>query len=166
MCPNFPQKWQTQAGLPCILSLEKVDSLGLDSFKSTLIFLDGETSMGLTTSLTEGSEEDERTKFVEWGADTEMLSIKPNPDLSEGDFWTLSIWSSLELADLATDKSSSKDLTLSRNSIFSVFKLFKSSLASNSFTSKFFLPNSRDSIFFRPSSTFVASFAATLQSLL
>ena len=80
------------------LSLEKVDSLGLDSFRSFLIFLDGETSMGLTTSLiggltvslttslTEGSEEDERTKFVEWGADTEMLSTKPNPDLLEGDF--------------------------------------------------------------------------------
>ena len=54
-----------------------VDSLGLDFFISTLIFLDGETSMGLTTSLignltvsltnslTEGSEEDEGTKFVE-----------------------------------------------------------------------------------------------------
>ena len=120
MCPDFPQKWQTQAGLPCILSLEMVDSLGLDSFRSTLIFLDGETSMGLTTSLiggltvsltaslTEGSEEDEGTKFVEWGADTEMLSTKPNLDLSEGDFWTLSIWSSLEEANLATDKSSSK----------------------------------------------------------
>ena len=82
MCPDFPQKLQTQAGLRCILSLERVDSLGLDSFRSTLIFLDGETSMGLTTSLTwgltvslttsftEGSEEDEGTKFVEWEADT------------------------------------------------------------------------------------------------
>ena len=72
-----------------------VDSLGLDSFRSTLIFLDGETSMGLTTSLTrgltvsltisltEGSKEDEGTKFVEWGADMEMLSTKPNLDLSE-----------------------------------------------------------------------------------
>ena len=95
MCLDFPQKCQTQAGLPCILSLEMVDSLGLDSFKSTLIFLDGETSMGLTTSLTrgltvsltisltEGSKEDEGTKFMEWGADTEMLSTKPNLDLSE-----------------------------------------------------------------------------------
>ena len=75
-----------------------VDSLSLDSFRSTLIFLDGETSMGLTTSfigglmvslttlLTEGSEEDEGIKFVEWGANTEMFSTKPNPDLSEGDF--------------------------------------------------------------------------------
>ena len=42
--------------------------------------------MGLTTSLTKGSEEDERTKFVEWGADMKMLSTKPNPDLLEGDF--------------------------------------------------------------------------------
>ena len=42
--------------------------------------------MGLTTSLTEGSEEDEGTKGVEWGADTEMLSTKPNPNLSEGEF--------------------------------------------------------------------------------
>ena len=95
MCPDFPQKWHTQVGLPCILSLERVDTLGLDSFKSTLIFLDGETSMdltisltggltvSLTTSLTEGSEEDEGTKCVEWGADTEMLSTKPIPDLSE-----------------------------------------------------------------------------------
>ena len=67
----------------------------LDPFRSTLIFLDGETSMGLTTSLTgsltisltasltEGSKEDEGTKCVEWGANTEMLSTKPNPDLSE-----------------------------------------------------------------------------------
>ena len=87
-----------QAGLPYILSLERVDTLGLDSFKSTLIFLDDETSMGLitsliggltvslTTSLTEGSEEDEGTKCVEWEADTEMLSTKPILDLSEGDF--------------------------------------------------------------------------------
>ena len=78
MCLDFPKKWQTQAGLPCILSLERVDSLGLDFFRSTLIFLDGETSMdlttsltggltvSLTTSLTEGLEEDEGTKFVEW----------------------------------------------------------------------------------------------------
>ena len=98
MCPDFPQKWHTQASLPCILSLERVDSLSLDSFRSTLIFLDGETSMGLTTSFTggltvsliasliEGSEEDEGTNCVEWGADTEMLSTKPNPDLSKGDF--------------------------------------------------------------------------------
>ena len=98
MCPDFPQKWHTQAGLPCILSLERIDSLGLDSFRSTLIFLDGETSMGLTTSLTgglivslttsltEGSEENEGTKCVEWGTDTEMLSTKPNPNLSEWDF--------------------------------------------------------------------------------
>ena len=54
MCLDFPQKWHTQAGLPCILSLKRVDSLGLDSFRSTLIFLDYETSMGLTTSLTGG----------------------------------------------------------------------------------------------------------------
>ena len=40
----------------------------------------------LTVSLIEGSEEDEGTKFVEWGADTKMLSTKPNLDLSEGDF--------------------------------------------------------------------------------
>ena len=54
MCLDFPQKWHTQAGLPCILSLERVDTLGLDSFRSILIFLDGETSMGLTTLLTGG----------------------------------------------------------------------------------------------------------------
>ena len=73
MCPDFPQKWHTQAGLPCTLSLERVDTLGLDSFRSTIIFLDDETSMGLTTSLTggltisltEGSEENEGTKCVE-----------------------------------------------------------------------------------------------------
>ena len=81
-----------------LLSLERVDSLSLDFFRSTLIFLNGEISMGLTTSLTgglivsltasltKGSEEDEGTKCMEWGADTEMLSTKPNPDLSEGDF--------------------------------------------------------------------------------
>ena len=48
--------------------------------------LTGGLTVSLTTSFTKGSEEDERTKFVEWGADTEMLSTKPNPDLSEGDF--------------------------------------------------------------------------------
>ena len=115
MCPDFPQKWHTQAGLPCILSLERVDSLSLDSFRSTLIFLNGEISMGLTisltgglivsltTSFTKGSKNDEGTKFVEWGADTEMLSTKPVLDLSEGDFWTPSSWPSLELADLVTN---------------------------------------------------------------
>ena len=84
--------------MPCILSLERVDTLDLDSFRPTLIFLDDETSMSLTTlltggltvslttSLTKGSEEDEGTKCVEWGVDTEMLSTKPIPDLSEGDF--------------------------------------------------------------------------------
>ena len=89
---------QTQVGLPYILSLEWVDSLGLDSFRSTIIFIDSETSIGLTTSLTggltvslttsltEGSKEDEGTKFVEWRVDAEMLSTKPNPDLLEGDF--------------------------------------------------------------------------------
>ena len=40
----------------------------------------------LTTSLTGGSEEDEGIKFVEMGADTLMLSTKPKPVLSEGDF--------------------------------------------------------------------------------
>ena len=86
MCPDFPQKWQTHAGLSCVLSLDRVGFLGLDYFRSTLIFLDDETSMGLTTLLTgglkvslkilltEGSEEDEGKNFVEWGADTEMLS--------------------------------------------------------------------------------------------
>ena len=80
------------------MSLERVESLSLDSFRSTLIFLDGETSMGLTTSLIggltvsltasliEGSEKDEGTKYVEWGVDIEMLSTKPNPNLLEGDF--------------------------------------------------------------------------------
>ena len=75
MCPVFSQKWQTHAGLSCVLSLDRVGFLGLDSFRSTLIFLDDEPSMGLATSLTEGSEdEDEGTNLVEWGADTEMLS--------------------------------------------------------------------------------------------
>ena len=64
-------------------------------------------TVSLITSLIEGSETDEGTKCVEWGADTEMLSTKPIPDLLEEDFWTPSSWSSLELADLATDKSSS-----------------------------------------------------------
>ena len=82
------------------MSLETVDTLGLDSFRSTLIFLDDETYMGLTTSLTggltvslttsltEGSEEDEGTKYVEWGADIEMLSTKHIPDFSEEDLNT------------------------------------------------------------------------------
>ena len=75
-----------------------VDCLGLDFFSSTIIFLVGVTSKGLTTSLigglttslttylTGGLEEDEGTKIVELGADTMMLSTKPNPVLSEGDF--------------------------------------------------------------------------------
>ena len=42
--------------------------------------------MGLTASLTKGSEEEEGTKFVEWGADTEMLSTKSEPVLLERDF--------------------------------------------------------------------------------
>ena len=86
MCPDFPQKWQTQAGLSCVLSLERVVFLVLDTLRSTLIFLRGVTSKGLTTSLTGGLEEDEGTKIVELGANTLMLSIKPNLVLSEGDF--------------------------------------------------------------------------------
>ena len=46
----------------------------------------GGLTVSFTTSLTEGSEEDEGAKCVEWGADTEMLLTKPIPDLSEGDF--------------------------------------------------------------------------------
>ena len=87
MCPVLSQKWQTYAGLSCVLFLDRVGFLDLDSFRSTLIFLDDEPSMGLATSLTEGltitftisltegsEEEDEGTNLVEWGADTEMLS--------------------------------------------------------------------------------------------
>ena len=48
--------------------------------------LTGDLTISLTISFTKGSEEDEGTNFVEWGADTKMLSTKPNPDLSEGDF--------------------------------------------------------------------------------
>ena len=48
--------------------------------------LTGSLTVSLTALLTEGSEEDEGTKCVEWGADTEMLSTKPNLDLSEQDF--------------------------------------------------------------------------------
>ena len=67
--------------------------------RSTLIFLGGGvTSIGLTISLLGGLEEE--TKFVEWVLDNEMLSTKPRPDLSMGDFWTLNMWSSLELANL------------------------------------------------------------------
>ena len=73
------------------LTLRKVRRLRFRLMK--LIFLRGVTSTdlaslieGLTTSLTRGSEEEEGTKFVEWGADTEMLSTKPNLVLSEGDF--------------------------------------------------------------------------------
>ena len=80
------------------LVLRKGRLLRFRLFQINPIFLDGETPMGLTTSLTRGltvslitsltevSEEDKGTKFVEWGADTEMLSTKPNPDLSKKDF--------------------------------------------------------------------------------
>ena len=37
-------------------------------------------------SLTHRGSGEEGTKFVEWGADTVMLSIKPKPVLLEGDF--------------------------------------------------------------------------------
>ena len=48
--------------------------------------LTGGLTVSLTTSLIKGLEEDEGTKCVEWGANTEILSTKPIPDLSEGDF--------------------------------------------------------------------------------
>ena len=54
MCPDFLQKWQTHTGLSCVFSLDKVGFLDLDSFRSTLIFLDDETSMDLITSLIGG----------------------------------------------------------------------------------------------------------------
>ena len=98
MCLDFPQKWQTHAGLSCNLPLGGLGVLGLGSGRSTLIFLRGVTSIGLTISLTKGSEEG--TKFVECVSGTKMLSTKPKPVFSKGDFWTLSMWSSLELGDL------------------------------------------------------------------
>ena len=56
-------------------------------------FLEGVTSTylaslteGLTTLHTGGSEEEEGTKFMEWGVDTKMLSTKRKPVLSKGDF--------------------------------------------------------------------------------
>ena len=108
MCPDFPQKWQTHAVFSCVLPLGGLGALSLESWRSTLIFLVSVTSTdlaslieGLTTSLTEGSEKEEGTKFVEWDAGTEMFSTKPKLVFSEGDFWTLSMWSSLELADLS-----------------------------------------------------------------
>ena len=93
MCPDFPQKWQTHVGLSYVLPLGGLGALSLDSWRSTLIFLGGVTSTdlaslteSLTISLTGGLEEEEGTKFVEWGAGTKMLSTKPKPVLSEGDF--------------------------------------------------------------------------------
>ena len=58
-----------------------VEFLDLDTLRSTLIFLGGVTSTGLTFLLTRDTEKG--TKFVEWGVNTEILSTKPNPDLSE-----------------------------------------------------------------------------------
>ena len=53
-------------------------------------FLGGVTSKGLTTSLTtsltEGSEEDEGTEIVELGVGTKMFSTKPKPVLLKGYF--------------------------------------------------------------------------------
>ena len=93
MCLDFPQKWQIHPGLSCVLPLEGLEGLGLDLWRSTLIFLGGVTyidlaslTVGLMASLTKGSEEEEGTKFVEWGADTEMLSTKPKLVFLEGNF--------------------------------------------------------------------------------
>ena len=111
MCPDFPQKWQTHAGLSCTLSLGGLGVLGLESLRSTLIFLGGVTSASLTISLMGGLEEE--TNFMEWFLEIVILSLKPRPVLSKGDFWILSICSSLELVvlfvcTLATENSSSK----------------------------------------------------------
>ena len=84
MCPDFTQKWQIHAGLSCVLPLGGLRALGLDLWRSTLIFLGGVTSIGLAL-LIEGLEE-EGTKFVKWGVNTDMLSIKPKPVLSVGNF--------------------------------------------------------------------------------
>ena len=73
MCLVFPQKWQTHKGLSCFVSLGMVGFLGLDSLRSTLVFLGGVTSTGLTISLTRGSKEE--TKFMEWVLDTEETSF-------------------------------------------------------------------------------------------
>ena len=67
------------------LILRKGGFSGLDSLRSTLIFLKGElTSTGLTISLFGGLEEE--TKFVELVSDIEMLFSKPRLVLSKGDF--------------------------------------------------------------------------------
>ena len=75
------------------LALRRVRSLRFRLMRSTLIFLGGVTFIGLASltkgliaSLTGGLEEEEGTKIVEWGADTEMLSTKPKSVLSDGDF--------------------------------------------------------------------------------
>ena len=61
-----------------------VGFLGLDSLRSTLGFLGGVISTGLTISLMRGSKEE--TKFVECVLGTEMLSSKPKLVLAKGDF--------------------------------------------------------------------------------
>ena len=78
MCPDFPQKWQTHTSLSCVLPLGGLGALGLDSWRSTLIFLGGVTSTDFA-SLTEVLEEEEGTEFVEWDAGIETLSTKPKP---------------------------------------------------------------------------------------
>ena len=71
------------------LALRRVRSLRFRLMRSTLIFLGRVTFIGLASltkgliaSLTGGLEEEEGTKFVEGGADTEILSTKPKPVLN------------------------------------------------------------------------------------
>ena len=83
--PSLSTKMTNPLGLSCNLSLGRGGFLGLDSLRSTLIFLGGGvTSTGLTIILLGGSEEE--TKFVECVSDPKMLSSKPRPIFSKGDF--------------------------------------------------------------------------------
>ena len=74
--------------------------LGFDSLRSTLIFLVARSSsFGFLTSSLGLVEEGKN--LVKWDTESKMLSTNPKPNLSKGDFWTLSKWSSLEVEDLS-----------------------------------------------------------------
>ena len=91
--PRFSTKMTNSCRLIMQLTLKRVKSLRFRLLKinpnlpKRCNFIDlVSLTEGLTTLLIGGSEEEEGTKFMEWGADTEMLSTKPKLVLSDGDF--------------------------------------------------------------------------------
>ena len=94
--PCSTTKMANHWGLCCFLATGWTGCLGLVSLKSTLIFLVARISSFLTLTYSLGTDTG-GTNLVSVNIEEEPLSKYPNLVLSDDDFWTLNMLSSLEL---------------------------------------------------------------------